>query len=234
MTPQKAGFRQIDNELFTALIAAKLPGGVYQILLTVIDRTLGFQREEAPISLSKFQRSTRLSRQGVVGAIKYARDKNILKSERSSGKTTIYALDRAYLVKSALLDQSNRVDQTSQVATPRTELVNKHLNKFIKENNDYSYAGIVNLSSSLRKIISYYFLAYREHKGESHPDLKAEQWQRVFKELEVFCDEYDVSNLQDFQTMIDYHFQRKIRTDYNINHFATKGILENLYYKKLY
>ncbi len=61
MTPQKAGFRKIDNELFTALIAAKLPGGVYQILLTVIDKTLGFQREEAPISLSKFQHSTGIS-----------------------------------------------------------------------------------------------------------------------------------------------------------------------------
>ena len=52
--------------------------------------------------------------------------------------------------------------------------------------------------------------------------------------VETFYEEYGVCDLGCFKIMIDYHFQRKIRTDYNINHFATKGILENLYYKTLY
>lgn len=234
MTPQKVGFRKIDNEVFTALIAAKLPGGVYQVVLTVIDGTLGFQREKAAISLSNFQRRTRLSRQGVVNAIKYAKDKNIIKSEKINGKTTKYALDRDCIVKSALLDQSNRVDQAGQATTPRTEPVNKPLKKTYKENNDHFLEEMVTLSDNIKKVILYYLKAYQEHKGKPHSNLKPKQWQRVIDELEAFCDEHGLISPQDFEAIIDYHFQRKLKTDHNINHFATSGILENMFYKKLY
>lgn len=89
----KKGFRKIDNELFWALIAAQLPGAVYQIVLTVVDLTIGFRQERAPISLSRFQERTRLSRQSVTLAIKQAEQRRIISTERHSTKVTIYALN---------------------------------------------------------------------------------------------------------------------------------------------
>ncbi len=234
MTPQKIGFRKIDNDLFTALIAAKWTGSVYQIVLTIIDRTIGFRQDKAAISLSRFQGRTGLSRQGVVNAIKYAKDRNIIKSEKINGKTTKYALNRDCIVKSALLEQSNRVDQASQVATPGTVPVKKPLKKTYKENNDHFLEEMVYSSDNIKYAIQYYLKAYQKHKGKPHPNLKAKQWQRVIDKLESFGDGEHNLDFIDFQLMIDYHFQRKLKTDYNINHFATQGILENIFYKRLY
>lgn len=121
-----------------------------------------------------------------------------------------------------------------QVPTPVTEPLKKERKPLKKTNNDHFGPEIVTCSDTLKEIISYYFKAYREYTGEPHPNLKPEQWQRVVAEIEAFSDQNGVSDLKDFQTVIDYHFQRKLKTDHNINHFATKGILEHLYYKKLY
>ncbi len=54
MTSQKPGFRKIDNDVFEELIAADLTGAGYKIVLTIIDRTIGFQRLKASISLTDF------------------------------------------------------------------------------------------------------------------------------------------------------------------------------------
>ena len=93
---------------------------------------------------------------------------------------------------------------------------------------------MVILSDNIKNAILYYLKAYQKHKGKPHPNLRPKQWQRVIDKSESFCDgEYNL-DFNDFQLMIDYHFQRKLKTDYNINHFATQGILANLFYKKLY
>ncbi len=64
------GFRQIDNEYFLALLAAGLEGNAYQVLLTVIHFTLGYdQRDTAEISHRTFQELTKLSRNSVRRAI---------------------------------------------------------------------------------------------------------------------------------------------------------------------
>ncbi len=125
---KRAGFRRIDNDLFHSIIAANLSGSEYKILLTIIDRTLGFQRESQKISLSDFQAMTGLSRQGVCNALRQATSKGIIATQKSRGKTTVYALIKDYdkwttsqpeftseLVNQSLPNQSTRVYQTSQV-----------------------------------------------------------------------------------------------------------------------
>ena len=107
------------------------------------------------------------------------------------------------------------------------------LNKQLKKHAPFLQKGGV-LSDTLKKTIAYYLRAYEQHKGKPHPRLDSEQWRRMVAELDSFSDEYDVSDFRDFQTVIDYHFTRKLKTDYNICHFATEGILRNLYYKQLY
>ena len=92
MTGRRAGFRKIDNGIFAALIAARLSGSDYKIVLTVIDRTSGFQKEEAKISLSYFQKVTMLSRKAVRQAIKRLESRDMIRAKRNSTRTTIYAL----------------------------------------------------------------------------------------------------------------------------------------------
>jgi len=93
MTGRRAGFRKIDNGTFAALVAAPLSGSGYKVVLVVIDRTLGFQREKSKISLSYFESATRLSRRTVRLAIKRAEARHIIIAERNSTRTTIYALN---------------------------------------------------------------------------------------------------------------------------------------------
>ena len=94
----KAGFRQIDNDTFEALIAAGLSGAGYQVVLTIIDRTLGYRKgsgykEKASIPLTYFEKVTGLSRQSVRLAIKQAKEKHIIAGERDITRVSTYALN---------------------------------------------------------------------------------------------------------------------------------------------
>ena len=85
------------------------------------------------------------------------------------------------------------------------------------------------------KIVALYFRDYEEKYGEPHPRLKKAQLQAVQSRLKAFAEEY-YTELEDFHTIIQAHFSRTdgLVTDGNINHFATKGILHNLYYRHCY
>ena len=87
------GFRQIDNDIFRVLMAAKLTGAGYGVVLTVIDRTIGFKQIEANIPLSYFQRTTGLSRRGIVKAIKQAKGRRIIQVTKNGTRPTSYALN---------------------------------------------------------------------------------------------------------------------------------------------
>jgi phage replication O-like protein O len=95
----KKGFRKIENDVFNAIVQAGLTGAGYQIVLTVIDRTLGFRKgaeykEKAPISLTYFEQVTGLSRQSVRLAIKQVEKRRIIIVERDSTRKTIYTLNK--------------------------------------------------------------------------------------------------------------------------------------------
>ena len=94
----KKGFRKIDNDTFAALMAAGLSGASYQVVLTVVDRTMGFRKdsgfkEKSKIPLTYFQQVTGLSRQSVRMGIKKAEAKCIIVAERSITKPTVYGLN---------------------------------------------------------------------------------------------------------------------------------------------
>jgi len=117
----KTGFRKIDNQTFNALIAAGLSGAGYQVVLTIIDRTLGFrkgseQKEKAKIPLTYFTQVTGLSRQSVRLAIKQAKARRIITAERNSTRPTIYALNldtEAWVTR-----QQNRPSKLGNQTTP--------------------------------------------------------------------------------------------------------------------
>ena len=71
ISPQKEkGRRQIANDVYNALIRAKLSGAEYQTILFVISKTWGFGEKSAIITLREFGAITGLSRAGLIKAIK--------------------------------------------------------------------------------------------------------------------------------------------------------------------
>ncbi|MFW5961808.1 MAG: replication initiator protein A [bacterium] len=82
----------------------------------------------------------------------------------------------------------------------------------------------------------YYLQKYREVLGTDHPNLKQQQWEKVFnnityasdlsytKEAELFDDE--------FKAVVDKHFKTNYRNcDYNILHFISGQIMINRAYE---
>jgi phage replication O-like protein O len=128
----KKGFRKIDNDIFNALIQVGLTGAGYQVVLTIIDRTMGFRKgskykEKSPISLTYFQQATKLSRQSVCDAIKQLEKRRVIIVERNSTRKTIYSLNidtsiwetsksihTSELVNEIISDWSTKSHQTSQ------------------------------------------------------------------------------------------------------------------------
>ena len=152
VNPQRLPNRQINNDVFHALIAAKLPGSVYQIVLVVIDRAWGFEKHEAPISLSYFQKTTGLSRQSVGIAIQKAESMRLIVVERhgtNPKNPSHYMFNKHYdtwstrqlnhtskeneLVNQITLDWSTKSPQTSQPLMPSSTMPKETSKETLKE-----------------------------------------------------------------------------------------------------
>ena len=97
VNPQKEdGHREINNDVYHALLAAKLPGAIYQIIFAVIDKTWGFAKHGAPLSLTQFQEMTGLSRSGVCKAVKQAEQRRLIVVEKQSTKVSKYIFNKHY------------------------------------------------------------------------------------------------------------------------------------------
>jgi len=164
-------FRRLDYPLYEALMRAKVSGSTYQILLVVIDQTIGYRRETAPISLSKFTDKTSLSRQGVIKAIKDAERRDIISVSRndiSAKKPASYTINIDYAewltskpkltsisqrvftnkpVNGSLPDQSTVVYQTSQQLTPATPRERKYKVSIKERGTEGNNESDINISS---------------------------------------------------------------------------------------
>jgi hypothetical protein len=75
---------------------------------------------------------------------------------------------------------------------------------------------------------------YRQKTKKKHPFLKPEQYKSVYENISAFADE----NILDYDgiivIMLAFFNNKAIQSDWNINHFATEGIMMNRFYEKLY
>ena len=87
------GFTQIPNEILEALYQTKLTVYEYRVLLFIIRKTYGWDRETDWIALSQFYESTGILKQNVSRTLKKLERRNIIiKSNRHIGiQKTIYA-----------------------------------------------------------------------------------------------------------------------------------------------
>jgi phage replication O-like protein O len=158
--PKRAGFRKIDNRLFQAMMSAQLTGSGYQVLLKVIDETIGFHRKEAKISLTRFQQATGLSRQSVRLAIKETEERLIIQAQRDSTRPTVYSVgdQREWLARKRnhptklgnqiTPDWETKSPQARKLAMPGTTGIKEILKENSKDNGTYKERVLDNNISS--------------------------------------------------------------------------------------
>lgn len=81
-----------------------------------------------------------------------------------------------------------------------------------------------------REAIRFYFRCYEEVMGKKHPYLKPAQLRCITEKLNAFDYEHS-PGIDGWREMICCHFERNMRTDWNINHFASEGVLLNTYHR---
>ena len=97
VNPQREnGRREIANDVFRALMHARLSGAEMQVVMTVIDSTWGWDKQSAQISLTQFEEATGLSRQSVQIAIHKAEAKRLVVAERNGTRGTEYLFNKHY------------------------------------------------------------------------------------------------------------------------------------------
>lgn len=130
----------------------------------------------------------------------------------------------------------NGKQHTTNNDLTNNDLTNHNDNGFLlPKKTALSLNDIENLQDEgARTIISYYFEQYKLIFKEEHPRLKKAQLARIAGVLICFMRENDISPV-DIGALIDRHFERdSLQTDYNLNHFGTEGILQNLFWEVLY
>lgn len=97
-SPQvEKGFTRIANELMSALSRSKLNGIEYDIVLTVIAKTYGWNKKKDRISLSQFSEITQQNRSNCARAIKNLVRRNILGSVKGDTQNaTTYYIQKDY------------------------------------------------------------------------------------------------------------------------------------------
>lgn len=103
-------------------------------------------------------------------------------------------------------------------------------NAYREEDGGYS------LSDALA-VFQYYFQKYEECWGQPHPPIRALQISEIIKKMPRICLEdkggkYQDIDPEDYEAMIDRHFETKYRNcNYNINHFFSGRIRELRYFE---
>lgn len=188
---------------------------------------------------NRFRRAKKILLElGLIQAIKYVNKKN--RFEGHYIKVNYYA--RRETVNKATFSTS----QVSHLVEkqPINAYSNNSLNAYSNNINNGSFKKKTSSSSffkfheipfanplpdNIYSTIEFYLQSYKNKTGKEHPRLNADQWDRVFTTLVRFDE--DKGGIEDtwwFELVDNYlyaNFKSK-DVDYNINHFATEGILE--------
>lgn len=72
---------------------------------------------------------------------------------------------------------------------------------------------------------------YKQRTKKKHPYLKPNQYKRVYDSIDSFAEENSLDYDGIVEVMICYLNNKALDTDWNINHFATEGIMLNRMYE---
>ena len=98
VNPQREnGHRRINSDIWHALTLVNITSAAYKIVLTIIDRTWGFDLSEAPIGYSAFAKSTGLTKVSIRNGIKEAEKKHLIVVETGNYKSSAkYLFNKHY------------------------------------------------------------------------------------------------------------------------------------------
>jgi len=123
---QDKGNRQIANDVYDALVRAKLSGSEYQIILFIIGKTWGFRKHSDGISYSQITEKTGLTRPGAINTMKKLEQKRIIVVDRKVVKGSLpvneYLFNKHY---DTWLNISSKQEFTSSKVVNGSILVNK-------------------------------------------------------------------------------------------------------------
>lgn len=120
------------------------------------------------------------------------------------------------------------------------DLINKELNNNNDNDNAVSQEKPECFSNSkqslkdnteIKEAITIYITDFYPQKtNREHPYLKPSQYRNIYTTIENCWNEWNLNKQALLDMMLGF-FNSKICTDYNLNHFATEGILQNKMYQ---
>lgn len=171
--------------------------------------------------------------------LKKLKDKKIIVTGNYNKKkydnTIWYRIDHDILddISNKPIGQNDLADSTKMIQSiplyKNSKEDNDFLSQFFDDDdfNDNDTTTQNKNSDDISNFINTYMnKLYFKYTNKYHPSLKNEQYKRVFNTLYDFLCDYNLE-YNDLILMAERFFNINIETDYNINHFATEGILEN-------
>lgn len=144
---------QIANEFLDNYMAI-CTGAEVKVFLAISRKTIGWHKETDKISLSLLETMTGLSNRHLVRAIKSLEEKELIRAEKSKGRTTIYELnycqlltkghrtpDKRSQVKAQTTDKRSHTKESIKETRKESDLFNRIKDYFIDINPNYYHNG---------------------------------------------------------------------------------------------
>ena len=112
-------YTQIQNNVLENLVSYRLNGTEYQVILTVIRKTNGFQKNNDWISLSQFEKITGKTKKSICSAINSLVKKSILVKKTTQGIKTEYGLNLELVKKTTLVYKTTLVKKTTPTSVEK-------------------------------------------------------------------------------------------------------------------
>ena len=84
------------------------------------------------------------------------------------------------------------------------------------------------------KFIEWYFSEYANEFGVKHPNIRADQRERIVRTLSSFVNDFVIYDNAALQDMAESFWANVESNDWHINHFATHGVLKTRYYEEIW
>lgn len=181
-----------------------------------------------------------ISRRAIIKQLKQLVELELIyKIRRGRTKTNYYIFKE--ICYTPVRESDNTPDSLPNVNSSSHKL---YIDKIDKQNSISAFPDEVGQSMSttnpilLKKAqpaIQMYLSKYKQVLGKNHPRLKRIQLKKVATEILAINNdaEFDMKP-EDWEIIINRWFEGVMETDYNINHFASRKIMTNIYYDKVY
>lgn len=161
-----------------------------------------------------------ISRSTAIRSVKSLEEKGLLSKQvrrngACSNQSNIYFLNAPAVVPAAAMQDTPEVPTTPYVDVAKSGM---------------SPAETARNKAADKAISTYLRSLYRQKTGHRHPRLKAEQYRRVYDVISGFMDEMGLE-CKEMTTLMCQFLNSNIDSDWNINHFATEGMLVNRLYE---